>query len=313
MKLTDQSLGEQLRITPMEIERRKTLFGITSDDARLLAQAKDVVATDIDSMVEEFYTNQVSIPEIERLIGDAETLARLKRHMVRYLFAMFDGVFDDVYVLSRLRVGLVHDRIGVSPKLYVSSVHTLLDLLRRRLTGPKAGGQCSACLPVMQALEKVMLFDLSLVFDTYIHALVGQVERSKAELENYAQGLEEEVQQRTKQLAELAMSDPLTGLPNRRAMFDSLRREVAHAIRNGTPLSILCLDLDGFKSVNDKFGHEEGDKVLRSERYYGKVSRSFQLGQDIDDTNATAKFTDGVLELTLPKKAAGAGQRLTIE
>jgi HSP20 family protein len=58
---------------------------------------------------------------------------------------------------------------------------------------------------------------------------------------------------------------------------------------------------------------KEGERVLRIERYFGKVSRSFQLGQDIDDNAASAKFTDGVLELTLPKKAANQSKRLTID
>lgn len=57
---------------------------------------------------------------------------------------------------------------------------------------------------------------------------------------------------------------------------------------------------------------KEGERVLRSERYYGQVARSFQLTQDIDDTQAAAKFDKGVLELTLPKKAASASKRLTI-
>jgi HSP20 family protein len=52
--------------------------------------------------------------------------------------------------------------------------------------------------------------------------------------------------------------------------------------------------------------------VLRTERYFGKVSRSFQLGADLDEANAAAKFNDGVLELTLPKKLAAASKRLTI-
>ncbi|QDX82404.1 heat-shock protein Hsp20 [Denitratisoma sp. DHT3] len=58
---------------------------------------------------------------------------------------------------------------------------------------------------------------------------------------------------------------------------------------------------------------KEGERVLRTERYFGKVSRSFQLGQDVDDEKASAKFTDGVLELTLPKKAATQAKRLTID
>ncbi len=53
--------------------------------------------------------------------------------------------------------------------------------------------------------------------------------------------------------------------------------------------------------------------MLRTERYFGKVSRSFQLGQEIDEAAASAKFNDGVLELHLPKKAEVQARRLTIE
>lgn len=57
----------------------------------------------------------------------------------------------------------------------------------------------------------------------------------------------------------------------------------------------------------------EGEKVLRSERYYGAVARSFQLAQDIDASAAKAKYENGVLTLILPKKGATSAQRLTIE
>lgn len=58
---------------------------------------------------------------------------------------------------------------------------------------------------------------------------------------------------------------------------------------------------------------KEGERVLRTERYFGEVSRSFQLGADVDEAKATAKFNDGVLELTLPKKAPAQTKRLVIE
>lgn len=57
----------------------------------------------------------------------------------------------------------------------------------------------------------------------------------------------------------------------------------------------------------------EGERVLRTERYFGQVSRSFQLGQDVDESKASAKFTDGVLELSLPKKTAPQAKRLVID
>lgn len=58
---------------------------------------------------------------------------------------------------------------------------------------------------------------------------------------------------------------------------------------------------------------KEGDKVLRSERYHGKVYRRFELGQEIDEANARARFDNGVLELVLPKKAPVASRKLAIE
>jgi HSP20 family protein len=57
---------------------------------------------------------------------------------------------------------------------------------------------------------------------------------------------------------------------------------------------------------------KEGERVLRAERYYGKVYRAFTLGQAVDQDKAVAKYADGVLELTLPKKAAASSKRLTI-
>jgi diguanylate cyclase (GGDEF)-like protein len=64
-------------------------------------------------------------------------------------------------------------------------------------------------------------------------------------------------------IAELhAATDSLTGLPNRRALQDTLRRMVAQAGRSVTPLSAVALDLDHFKQINDRFGHDKGDDVL---------------------------------------------------
>lgn len=58
---------------------------------------------------------------------------------------------------------------------------------------------------------------------------------------------------------------------------------------------------------------KEGEKLLRSERYVGKIARSFTLPHEVDDTKAEAKYEDGVLELKLPKKAATAAKKLAIK
>ena len=61
----------------------------------------------------------------------------------------------------------------------------------------------------------------------------------------------------------LAFRDPLTGLLNRRVMDDALRREFRRAKRYITPLSLIYLDLDGLKTVNDRYGHNIGDDLLK--------------------------------------------------
>ena len=57
----------------------------------------------------------------------------------------------------------------------------------------------------------------------------------------------------------------------------------------------------------------EGDRVLHTERGFGKVSRSFSLPQELDEAKAEAKFRDGVLELTLPKKQAAQRKQISIQ
>src|SRR5690606_24729117 len=62
----------------------------------------------------------------------------------------------------------------------------------------------------------------------------------------------------------LALEDPLTGLPNRRAFQRVLRRALARALRQGARMALVLIDVDGLKPVNDSFGHDRGDLLLRS-------------------------------------------------
>ena len=91
-----------------------------------------------------------------------------------------------------------------------------------------------------------------------------------------------------------------------------------HAEIPGVPKDDIQVSIDGNvvslrAEVQQKDEKKEGEKVLRSERYYGAVERSFQLPADVDAAQAKAKYDNGVLTLTLPKKQSGATQRLKID
>ncbi len=91
-----------------------------------------------------------------------------------------------------------------------------------------------------------------------------------------------------------------------RADIPGVKKEDIHVTVEGNMVSI-----NAEKKTEKE--EKEGEKVLRSERYFGKVSRSFSLGSDVDEAKAQAKYTDGVLELTLPKKAGGTSKKLAIQ
>ncbi|MBI1174999.1 MAG: Hsp20 family protein [Sideroxydans sp.] len=90
-----------------------------------------------------------------------------------------------------------------------------------------------------------------------------------------------------------------------------------HAEIPGVKKDDIHVNIDGNQvaisaEVKNEKEVKEGEKVLRSERYYGRVSRAFTLGQDVDEATAQAKYNDGLLELVLPKKTVAKARRLTI-
>jgi HSP20 family protein len=93
---------------------------------------------------------------------------------------------------------------------------------------------------------------------------------------------------------------------------------VVHAELPGVKKEDIHVSIDGAQvtlsgEVKREKDVKEGERLIHTERVYGKVERSFTLPLELDDAKAEAKFTDGVLELRLPKKAAAARKTVTIQ
>lgn len=283
MKQTDQTLLEQLRITEFEIESRQRLFTISERDIQLIVNCRPIVESHIDTIVDRFYELQTSVPEIALLIGDADTLDRLRNAQRRYIIDLFSGLYDIEYVNNRLRIGLVHKRIGVDTKLYLSAVYTLKNLIAEYLYD--AIRDADVRQQTLTALEKLFMFDITLVFETYIRSLLAEIETSRQKSEEYAQALEEKVRERTQQLEEVARTDPLTGLQSVRYLREALTRYLRNAERRQEPLCVVYLDIDDFKQINDHEGHQRGDDILRTlgaaiRRVSRAVDGCFRYGGD---------------------------------
>ncbi|VVS95422.1 GGDEF domain-containing protein [Desulfoluna spongiiphila] len=261
MKTTNLTLLKQLKFSPHEIERRKEYLDIDEPSREALVSMRGVVRANIDNIVERFYDRILSFDEMDRVIGDAETLHRLRNYQRQYILSMFDGEYSEDYVHSRLRVGVVHKRIGVDPKYYVAAIFVLKDVLCK-LVDDISEEKCEVCRKNKSAIDKLIMFDLLLAFDTYIFSLMTEAQRSNDELETYTDSLEEVIAERTRLLVEQARNDGLTGLLNQRAFYSELKKELLRGQRRNHAVVLVYFDLDGFKALNDEQGHTRGDEVL---------------------------------------------------
>ncbi len=91
-----------------------------------------------------------------------------------------------------------------------------------------------------------------------------------------------------------------------RAEIPGVKKEDINVAVDGNQVEISA-EVKNEKEIKD------GEKLLRSERYYGKVYRAFTLDQDVDETATQAKYADGILELRLPKKASAAVKRIAVQ
>ena len=259
----NKSLAEQLKITDLEIDKRKKLLEFSEDDADLLRSYKPMVEKYLDGIVKTFYDHQLQVPEIALLIGDSETFRRLESAMHRYVLDLFDGYYDMEYVNRRLRIGKVHQRIGVSSKLYLAAIYQLQKIINNTLLMHLGSESNIFKLEKIRiTVNKIITFDVQLVLDTYISSLVDEVDNAREELRLYSDTLQETINEKTKQLKELALRDSLTGLFNQHAFYDHLRRELANAERYHEALTLFYFDLNGFKQLNDTEGHQAGDEIL---------------------------------------------------
>jgi diguanylate cyclase (GGDEF)-like protein len=191
----------------------------------------------------------------------------------------FEATGDVIF--DRLRVG--YQMILISA-LIKSTVLTLLFLwaFRRRLGTPlqqltgavmavdldSLGSKHRLDFQQVQANELTKLED---AFNRMLNRLEEERVAHYSALEAINQGLEAQVAERThaleqtnRQLEQLVRTDPLTGAANRRHFVEQAQIEIQRARRDSTPLSLLMIDLDHFKRINDTWGHAAGDDVLRN-------------------------------------------------
>ncbi|HXU93386.1 MAG TPA: EAL domain-containing protein [Gallionella sp.] len=163
------SLLAEIGIDADEIAQRKAFLSFDERDATLLESLHGLLENQRERLIETFYDHLQRFPEIRPLLGDEAKLVRMKRSQVTYFGQLTEGRYDQSYVENRLHVGVVHQRVGLTPKWYMSAYCKYLSevmpvVLEHYAREPER--QLDAC----RALLKVIFFDMGLALDTYFHA-----------------------------------------------------------------------------------------------------------------------------------------------
>ena len=243
-------LCRRFDIDEKEIARRLKMFGLAARDEANLSLARPIIQRNIERIVDVFYEHVMAFPELARFVSDLRQPNSLRESLGKHLVTFGKNFRSLDYFESRLRVGVTRERIGLLPKWYIAA-HSQLTSVITMAVSEHATDDPDHRSMVLTSVQKVFCLDASLAAETYHRAALERTEDLMRQLKR------DQVE-----IQALAQIDHLTGLYNRRHFLESFDAEFRRGRRYGRALCLLLLDIDDFKSVNDRFGHHAGDEVL---------------------------------------------------
>jgi rsbT co-antagonist protein RsbR len=168
-----------LKLDEGELRSRRAFCELTDEDLARLKSLRGFAEKHTTEVVDAFYDLLLSHAETRKFFPDEATIRRVKRTQSEYFLGLFDGRCDLAYVEDRLRVGAVHERIGLAPKWYLAAYRKYLDLLREKLYASLPPAEAAAAYT---SVQKIVFFDVTLAIDTYIAANIETLQRHQAAL-----------------------------------------------------------------------------------------------------------------------------------
>jgi heme-based aerotactic transducer len=125
IEMGNEQLSTQLR-----------MINLTKEDLRMIRSIQPVMIESIDEIIEIFYETILKVAALRQIITDHSTIDRLRTTLKQHIIELFSGHLDNEYVLKRLRIAVVHQRIGLEPKWYIGSFQNLQNTFRTSFTAP---------------------------------------------------------------------------------------------------------------------------------------------------------------------------------
>jgi rsbT co-antagonist protein RsbR len=154
-------------ISADEVERRKRYLEFDHVDEDRLTAVNDLAQSYAEPVIEAFYEHLLSFLDTKAFFSNPATLERVKRLQVQYFLRLTQGSYDSGYVEERLKIGAVHERIGLDVKFYLGSYNFYLREVATRLFNAFTDDPARA-IDIYLSLMKLVFLDIGLAIDTYI-------------------------------------------------------------------------------------------------------------------------------------------------
>lgn len=294
-----------LKLDEAELQSRRAFFELSDADLARLAAMRPFAHKYIDAIVEDFYKLLLSHPETKKFFPDEATIRRVKKTQREYFMGLFSGNCDLAYVEDRLRVGMAHERIGLSPKFYLGAYRKYKQLIVAHLFEELK--EPHKVREAMESIQKIVYFDASLAVDTYIAAKIETLERHQAAIR--------ELSTPVIRVHDRVLLLPLIGaIDSHRAeqIMDSVLLKVSEA-----QARCIIIDIAGVPIVDTKVA-DSLVKTAAAVRLLGaeviltgitaQVARTIvQLGVDISTMYTLSRLSEGIgLALTFVGKSIQA-------
>lgn len=290
-----------LRLDEAELRSRRAFFELTDADLARLAALRPFAEKHTDAVVESFYQLLLTHPETKKFFPDEATVRRVKKAQRDYFLGLFTGRCDLGYVEDRLRVGIAHERIGLSTKWYLGAYRKYMQDILTNLfqeLDPVEAREAFA------SIQKLVYFDVVIASDTYLAAKVDALERHQAAIR--------ELSTPVIRVHDRVLLLPLIGA------IDSLRADqvMDSVLLNVSEAQARCIiiDIAGVPVVDTKVA-DNLVKTTAAVRLLGaetiltgitaQVARTIvQLGVDISGMHTRSRLSEGIeLALTLIGKS----------
>lgn len=189
---SNMSLLDQFGLTS---EVRKTWmvrYRLTAEDLQHVKEAGRVLSPHMSRIVDDFYAHLAQLPEAMDIVAKSgSSIERLKSTNPRYFAEAFRGSPDESYFQSRLHIGMIHARIGLTPNLFFASMSSYYDTIFSIL-GKVYRFKGQKLARTMAALQKILNLDQALIMDAYIEfGYVGEVRSAVDQIDHVVAGLRE--------------------------------------------------------------------------------------------------------------------------